>query len=215
MSDEFDVVDRERGILTKRDREILLGRAGEELDQNAMNVRRYDIRNRIENAIHDFRILAENLPLSDVQQLFDPAYKWSKERRRLNDQGRQSATPDITPVLWSWLTLFDFYSYGMFVGGKPETQILMRGLVESGVERAFRRYQYDFYDTYEEVDASFTLDYESPVLQQNYLEEVQNQLNKQQEDVAEAILDLYHQRKIPQNVAAEWMQTFVGNTNFD
>lgn len=74
MSDKFDWVERGRGVLTKRDRKILLGKAGKDLDKNAQNVRRYSIRNRIKNALYDFHIIAQNLPLADIQQVFEPVY---------------------------------------------------------------------------------------------------------------------------------------------
>ena len=46
MDDSFDLVERDKGILTKRDRRFLLGELDEELSDNAKNVRRYEIRNR-------------------------------------------------------------------------------------------------------------------------------------------------------------------------
>ncbi|MFC7187595.1 hypothetical protein ACFQMK_12000, partial [Halorubrum yunnanense] len=45
------------------------------------NVLHKSVRERIKNALYDFHIIAQNLPLADIQQLFEPAYDWSRERR--------------------------------------------------------------------------------------------------------------------------------------
>jgi len=81
MSDSFDLVERDKGILTKRDRRFLLGELDEELSDNAKNVRRYEIRNRLENVIHDFQLLAKYLEYEDIRQVFDPVDDWSREAR--------------------------------------------------------------------------------------------------------------------------------------
>lgn len=44
MSDDLDWIHRDRGILTERDREILTGKAGAAISQNALNQRYYNIR---------------------------------------------------------------------------------------------------------------------------------------------------------------------------
>ena len=215
MSEEFDWVERDRGVLTKRDREILLGQAGENLDKNAQNVRRYNIRERIKNSLYDFHIIAQNLPLADIQQLFEPAYDWSRERRRLDEEGRTSAQPDIDQLLWSWLALFEFFSYGMYAGGKQETQVLMQGLVEGGIERGYREYQHDNLQTYREIDVDLGLNYGNLVLRNNYLRGVQQDLPSETSEIAEEVLRLRRLRKISQIDASRWFDEFVRKPEFD
>ncbi|QIB74964.1 hypothetical protein G3I44_12145 [Halogeometricum borinquense] len=215
MSDEFDWVKRDRGVLTERDREILLGRAGENLDSNAQNVRRYNIRERIRNAVYDFQIIAQNLPLADIQQLFEPAYDWSREHRRLDEEGLTSTTPDLDQLLWSWLFLFEFFSYGMYAGGKQETQILMQGLVEEGIERGYREYQHDNLQTYREMDVDLGLNYGNLVLRNNYLRGVQEDLPSETSEIAKEILRLRRQRKISQPDASRWFDEYVRKPDFD
>jgi len=215
MSEEFDWVERDRGVLTERDREILLGSAGENLDKNAWNVRRYNIRRRIKNAICDFYIISQYLPLKDIQQLFEPSYDWSRERRRLNEEGRTSTSPDSDPLLWGWLHLFEFFSYGMYAGGKPETQILMQILVEEGLERGYREYQHDNLQTYRETDVVLGFNYENPLLRSNYLREVKQDLPSETSAIAEEILQLRGQKKISQAVADRWFDEYVRKPEFD
>lgn len=215
MSEEFDWVERDRGVLTKRDREILLGRTGKDLDRNAQNVRRYNIRERIKNAVYDFHIIAQNLPLADIQQVFEPAYDWSRERRRLGEEGLTSTTPDLDQLLWSWMSLFVFYSYGMYAGGKQETQVLMQGLIEKGIERGYREYQHDNLQTYREIDVDLGLKYGNLVLRNNYMRGVQQDLPSETSEVAKEILRLRQQRKISQPDASRWFDEYVGKPDFD
>lgn len=215
MSEEFDWVERDRGVLTKRDREILLGRAGEDLDKNAQNVRRYNIRERIKNALYDFHIIAQNLPLADIQQLFEPAYDWSRERRQLDEEGRTSVQPDIDQLLWSWLALFEFFSYGMYAGGKRETQVLMEGLVEGGIERGYREYQHDNLQTYREIDVDLGLNYGNLMLRNNYLRGVQQDLPSETSETAKEVLRLRRLRKISQIDASRWFDEYVRQPEFD
>ncbi|MDL0142528.1 hypothetical protein [Halobacterium salinarum] len=215
MSEEFDWVERDRGVLTKRDRQILLGQSGENLDKNAQNVRRYNIRERIKNSLYDFHIIAQNLPLADIQQLFEPAYDWSRERRQLDEEGRTSAQPDIDQLLWSWLALFEFFSYGMYAGGKQETQVLMQGLVEGGIERGYREYQHDNLQTYREIDVDLGLNYGNLVLRNNYLRGVQQDLPSETSEIAKEVLRLRRLRKISQIDASRWFDEYVRKPEFD
>ncbi|WP_245742049.1 hypothetical protein [Natrinema salaciae] len=201
--------------MTERDREILLGRAGENLDKNAQNVRRYNIRERIKNALYDFHIIAQNLPLADIQQLFEPAYDWSRERRRLDEEGRTSTPPDLDQLLWSWLSVFEFFSYGMYAGGKQETQVLMQGLVEGGIERGYREYQHDNLQTYRKIDVDLRLNYGNLVLRNNYLRGIQQDLPSETSEIAEEVLRLRRLRKISQADASRWFDEYVRKPEFD
>ncbi len=215
MSEEFEWVERDRGVLTKRDREILLGRAGDDLDKNAQNVRRYNIRERIQNALYDFHIIVQNLPLADIQQLFDPAYDWSRNRRRLDEEGRTSTQPEIDELLRSWLSLFEFFSYGMYAGGKQETQVLMEGLIEGGIERGYREYQHDNLQTYREIDVNIDFNYGNLVLRNNYLRGVQQDLPSETSEIAKEVLRLRRLRKISQKDASRWFDEYVQQPEFD
>lgn len=215
MTEEFDWVDRDRGILTQRDRKILLERAGDDLDENAQNVRRYNIRNRLENALYDFHIISQYLPLADIRQIFEPAYDWSRERRRLDEKGRESASPDFDWLLRSWLSLFEFFSYGMSAGGKEETQVLMKSLIERGIERGYREYQHDNLQMYREIAAEIEINYGSFVLRNNYLNGVREELPSHSPDIAEEIIRLRREKKISHREASQWFDDLVQNPNFD
>jgi len=65
---EFDGK-RDRGILTKDDREYLTGEKEYSNKQSEIDAR-YRIRNRVKNSILDFTILLVNLPEKDREQIF-------------------------------------------------------------------------------------------------------------------------------------------------
>jgi hypothetical protein len=209
MSDGFDWIERDRGILTKRDREILTGDFDEDLTENALYQRYYNIRNRIKNAIIDFHLLSRHLPLRDIQQVFDPAYDWSRERRHLNEQGRSSTTPDLSVFLQSWMNLFEFYAYGMLAGDMEETRELMRGLIIEGLERGIRGYQFENYETYQDISYSVSVEYGKKVFQENYLRQIQRDLPNEADEAAKQVMDLYRQKKIPYQFASQLIEHYV------
>lgn len=63
-------IDRDRGILTPRDREFLLTELAEELNANAVTQKRYQIRQRTRNALLDFYVL-QSLPNDEIDLIFD------------------------------------------------------------------------------------------------------------------------------------------------
>lgn len=71
--------ERNRGILTGRDRGYLRGDRGEEWNDDYERRVRQEIRNRVLNAIVDFWIIEKHLAKEDLQQIFHP------------DRGKQSA----------------------------------------------------------------------------------------------------------------------------
>ena len=78
MDDVEDLVERDRGILTEHDRRYLLGEFEGELSENAEYQKRYQIRQRIRNAIIDFQIISGGLDARDVNHLFEEFDEWAR-----------------------------------------------------------------------------------------------------------------------------------------
>ncbi|MFC7046969.1 hypothetical protein ACFQH6_17575 [Halobacteriaceae archaeon GCM10025711] len=209
MSGEFDLIERDRGILTQRDREIMTGQHDDELTNNALNQRFYNIRNRVENSIYDFYLLARYLPLPDIRQVFEPSYEWARQRRQLDRQGRNVTQPQLSMFLRSWLSLFEFYSYGMYASRMDETEGLMRGLVTEGIERGYRSYQRENKKVFQEVAVSLNIDYGNQILWRNYLLQLQNELPNDPTEIAEQVIRWDRERRIPHNIAQQWIEEFV------
>lgn len=209
MAQEFDWVKRDRGILNERDRELLTGAADEEISENAWNQRRYNIRRRVQNSIYDFYLLSRYLPVTDIQQVFEPAYEWSREKRELIDQGLTETNPELPMFLYGWLAAIEFFSYGMHAGGKAEARGMMRDLVGEGIERGARYYQVENQKVLREVSASLDLQYGHEILWRNYIQQLQNQLPDDPDKIAEQVLHWYRERRIPYRVASHWIEEFV------
>jgi len=211
MNESYDLVERDKGILNKRDRRFLLGELDEELTDNAQNVRRYEIRNRLENAIYDFQLLARRLPYKDIRQVFDPVDDWSRERRKINEEFRESRSPSTNPFIQSWIELFEFFTISMYANGMPESRDLMAQMIKVGIEKGFRRYQLAVSDFYQGIDTELTIQYTNPVTWETYLEQiVQDFPNAPSERYAE-IKKLYDANHISYNQAMYLYEGFVKN----
>lgn len=67
----LEYIDRERGVLTSRDREFLLQEEiAKDLSSNANNQKRYQIRKRVKNGILDFYALGA-LPQTDAEKIIE------------------------------------------------------------------------------------------------------------------------------------------------
>lgn len=214
MTEDFDWMERDRGILNERDRELLTGSTEDELSTNAWNQRRYNIRNRIENSIYDFYLLARYLPVADIEQVFEPAYEWSRNKRELNEQGRNSASPKLPIFLLGWLSAFEFYSYGMHAGGKAEARAIMQDLVSEGLERGSRGYQVENHRGIREVSAITKVDYHERMSREDYLFQLQSKLPNEPNQIAEQIMRWYNQRRISHRTASVWIEEFVQQPSY-
>lgn len=103
------------------------------------------------------------------------------------------------------MALFEFYSYGMYASGMPETQNLMCGLIQVGAERGFRQYQHENTPTYREVSASMTMEYSNEMLWANYFRQVRNNLPDKPDQFVEMVMKLHQERKIPYDKANQWI----------
>lgn len=209
MSTSSSGTERGRGILTKRDRRFLLGQLDDELDQNARNQKRYRIRKQIQNAILDFQLIAQNLPVTDIQQVFEPLYGWSIKKRKLEERGRELGSPDLPEVAFGWLAMLEFFSYGMHAGGKSENRGLLQGIIKEGVERGGRNYQLQNSQFFQEVEFHVELLYGEQILLSNYLRSISAELPKNPDEIAEQIIKWYRERRIPYDTAVRWIEYYV------
>lgn len=209
MSEEFDLIDREGAILTRRDREVLTGQHDDELTDNAINQKFYRIRRNIGNALYDLDLLAKYLPDHDTRQIFEPAYEWGRKKRRLNEQGRESAYPELPMLVKSWLSTFELFAYGMYASNIAETQALIRWTVTEGIERGYRGFHQNNRNVFRPIAASLDIQYGNQVLWKNYLSELESSLPEEPDEIAEQVLIWHNERRIPHNIAQRWIQRYV------
>lgn len=88
-SDAPPIDERQRGILTKHDRKFLTDpNVREKMSENAVNQKRYQIRQRVRNGFADFSILL-GLWEDDIEQIFED-YGGGLRDRTLIDTGVES-----------------------------------------------------------------------------------------------------------------------------
>ena len=209
MSDEFDWIERQKGILNKRDRRYLIGELDDELSDNAKNVRRYEIRERLESAIYDFSLLARFLPYKDIRQVFDPVDDWSRERRRLDMLNRESTSPDVSPFIQSWVELFEFFTISMYANGMPESRELMNEMIETGIERGYRNYQRHTLEDYREVNVDLNIRTSNPVTWESFVGQIADDLPDDPSESYGRIRGLYRQNYITHRQAQWLINNFV------
>lgn len=210
MAEEHDLVDRDRGILTQGDRKFLLGRSGDDLSENAKYQRLYNIRGRVENAIHDFPIIADNLSNRDLEIVSEPVANWGRDRRQLIDEGRESTTPEFTPFLQALIALHKFYARMIYVHGIRETQQLLPPIVEQGIERGYRETRLSS-TFYRDVAVDLDVSYGEFKLWQNHIDDIRSGLPDDPSESYQEIYNLYKAREISYVQAQRLIESHVQN----
>lgn len=211
MTDDFDLVDRKGAILTPRDREVLTGRNDDDLSDNAISQKYHRIRNNVENALYDLHLLANYLPNHDIRQIFEPAYEWGRKKRELNEQGRESASPELPMFMKAWLSTIELYSYGMYASNIAETRSLMPWVITEGIERGYRKFHQDNRTVFRPITASLDIQSGNQILWENHLTELEHKLPDEPDEIAKQILIWNREGKIPLSVAKRWMEDYINN----
>lgn len=141
--------------------------------------------------------------------MFDPVYEWSRDKRKLNEQGRYSETPDLPEIAFHWLSVFEFFTYGMHAGGKNEARRLMEDIIAEGMERGARSYQLQNQQFYQAVGADAAIDYGDRMLVTTYLRSMEQELAEDPNEIAEQVLKWYRERRIPYQTAVDWIERYV------
>ena len=209
MSDNSKSRTRGKGFLTEDDIAYLLGEKDNLPEGSAQRQKHLKIRNRLENAIHDFQVIERGLPEKDIKQVFEPMYEWGRERRRLNEEGRYSAAPESKELVASMISLFNFFAYSMALSRMGEVVDLRDAIVEEGFERGLRRYSLRTGGDYIDYRADFEISIAQREAMQNHLVHIDREISERP-DAAQKILSLYNQNKIPGDFAQKLWDDYVG-----
>ncbi len=211
MSD-FDWVNRERGILTKRDRKFLRGDLKEELNDNQRYQKRYQIRQRVRNAMFDFHILYRALPNRDVSMLWNGTDDWiyrSQAQRQRGDAPPYPEIPLLGRCLRDWIALF---VYSQIITGIPEAESLVQWVIEEGVDKAVRRHTLENYNMFREVDSTLDWGTGEAYDLMDYLQYVGQQIPDEADEAEEFLLDLQRGEYLQSHHATYIYQTYVEDT---
>ena len=152
-NDEFDLVDRSTGILTKKDRRYLLGELDENLTQGGERNRRYRIRKRLRNALWDLYILHETMPLGDVETLFEEIYEWRQDVEVA--VARDEEIPPAPEFIDAWKGSVQFLVFalvGLDIGHRE---------LENAVSDAIYQHQLYFQDKLVDIEVTVEADWEN------------------------------------------------------
>lgn len=211
MSD-FDWVNRERGILTKRDRKFLRGDLKEELNDNQRYQKRYQIRQRVRNAMFDFHILYRALPHRDISMLWSGTDDWiyrSQAQRQRGDAPPYPEIPLLGRCLRDWIALF---VYSQIITGIPEAESLVQWVIEEGVDKAVRRHTLENYNMFREVDSTLDWGTGEAYNLMDYLQYVGQQIPDEADEAEEFLLDLQRGEYLQSHHVTYIYQTYVEDT---
>lgn len=187
---EFDWIERDRGILTKRDRRFLKGELDEELTDNQKYQKRYQIRKRIRNSMFDFHILYSALSPRDINMLWEETDDWIYRAQRQRRRGDDSPYPRVPLLAHCWRDLIALFTYAQITTGTREAENLVQWIIEEGINKAVRRHTFDNYDMYREVDSA--LDWGMGPVHNllDYLEHIGEQTPEDPDEAEEYLLEL-------------------------
>jgi hypothetical protein len=206
---DFDWIDRDRGILTKRDRKFLQGDLDKELNDNQQYQKRYQIRQRVRNAMFDFQILYSALSRRDISMLWDGTDDWIYRSQAQRQRGEAPPYPEIPLLGRCWRDWIALFVYAQIVTGIPEAESLVQWAIEEGVNKAVRRCTLENYNMYQEVDS--TLDWgigESYELM-DYLQSVKKQIPEDPDEAEEYLLNLQRDEFLMSNHVTYLYRTHV------
>ena len=154
MSENDNYVSRDRGILTERDREYLLGRIDDELSENAEYQKRYQIRQRIRDAMFDFWLISRHLPAKDTGLLWGETDDWIYKSRRQREREEAPPYPEKPFLAKCWRDIIGFFVYSQLTVDLPEAERLVEWTIEQGVAIGVRRKFFDQLRMYQTTEPS-------------------------------------------------------------
>lgn len=207
--DDFDWVDRGRGILTKRDRRFLRGDLSDELNDNQKYQKRYQIRQRIRNSMFDFHILYRALPARDVDMLWDETDDWIYRSQIQRQRGDAPPYPDIPLLGRCWRDLIALFVYAQISTRIPEAESLVEWIIQEGVNRAVRRHTLENYNMYREVDSSLDWGTGEAYQLMDYLQYIGKQIPNDPNEAERFLLDLQRGEYLQSHHVTYLHQTYV------
>lgn len=206
---EFDWVDRDRGILTKRDREFLLGDIDNELNDNQQYQKRYQIRQRVRNAMFDFHILYHALSRRDVSMLWDETDDWISRSQGQRQRGDAPPYPEVPLLGRCWRDWVALFVYAQIITGIPEAESLVQWVIEQGVNKAVRRHTLENYNMYQEVDSTLEWGTGDAYKLMDYLQHIGQQLPEDPNKAEEKLLELQRNEFLLSHHVTYLYQTYV------
>ncbi|WP_348608281.1 hypothetical protein [Halobaculum rarum] len=191
MSANEEYKNRNRGILTERDRRFLLGELDEDLSENAEYQKRYQIRQRIRDSMFDFWIINQHLSAKDAGMIWAETDDWIYQAEQ--DRLRGDAPPyQKKPFLAKcWRDLLAFFVYSQISTGVSEAEELVEWVIEQGVAKGIRRRFFENLQMYQHIEPELDWGVGDRYRLRDFLEYVEKQMPKSREESETYLLDLF------------------------
>lgn len=129
MVEDYTDPDRQSSVLTSKQRKLLSEKHDSDLSSEAKRMARRRIRKRVESALLDFRLIAEQLDSTDREQIFEELLGDGASDTEFNVEGAQTVGGVIEFLYAGTTSNRD----------PPHQQELFRALLEPAVERVENR----------------------------------------------------------------------------
>lgn len=210
MSENDNYIERDRGILTERDREYLLGELDDELSENAEYQKRYQIRQRIQNAMFDFWLISRQLSPKDTGLLWGDTDNWIYKSKRQRERGEAPPYPEKPFLAECWRDLIGFFVYSQLSVDLPEAEKLVEWTIEQGVAIGVRRKFFEQLRMYQTTEPSLNWGIGDRYRLIDFLDYIKQQVPEDPDEAESYLQKLINQGHIQRSHAVTIYQSKFG-----
>jgi hypothetical protein len=208
MRGDGGLVDRQRGFLTKHDREYLLGQH-DDMTDNYEQQKRYQIRERFRNAMFDFYFMSNYLSDRDKRLLWPEIDNWLWEAQNRRQRQEEYQYPEVPLLAKCWRDIISVFVESHILTGIPEAEYLAKWVIEEGVNKAVRRKTLNVTQMYREVDANLNWGLGGLQKLQSYLRQIANEMPTEPDAAEEYLLSLMRQGYLKRSHSIYLYQTYI------
>jgi len=208
MRGDDGLVDRQRGFLTKHDREYLLGQH-DDMTDNYEQQKRYQIRERFRNAMFDFYFMSNYLSDRDKRLLWPEIDNWLWEAQNRRQRQEEYQYPEVPFLAKCWRDIVSVFVESHILTGIPEAEYLAKWVIEEGVNKAVRRKTLSVTQMYREVDANLNWGLGGLQKLQSYLQQIANEMPTEPDAAEEYLLSLVRQGYLRRSHSIYLYQTYI------
>jgi hypothetical protein len=208
MRGDDGLVDRQRGFLTKHDREYLLGQH-DDMTDNYEQQKRYQIRERFRNAMFDFYFMSNYLSDRDKRLLWPEIDNWLWEAQNRRQRQEEYQYPEVPLLAKCWRDIISVFVESHILTGIPEAEYLAKWVIEEGVNKAVRRKTLNVTQMYREVDANLNWGLGGLQKLQSYLRQIANEMPTEPDAAEEYLLSLMRQGYLKRSHSIYLYQTYI------
>lgn len=192
MRGDDEPVDRQRGFLTKHDREYLIGEH-DDMTDNYEQQKRFQIRERFRHAMFDFYFMSNHLSDRDKRLLWPEIDNWLWKAQNRRQRQEDYEYPEVPFLAKCWRDAISVFVECHVLTGIPEAEQLAEWVIEEGVNKAVRRKTLSAAQKYRKIDSNLEWGLGESEKLQSYLREVANEMPTEPDAAEDYLLSLIQQ----------------------